>query len=488
MKMIVLIVLQVLVLSSCAQEKYNFITMDVAKPIRWMPFLTPSGEFIYVDKELKEQLPQRFYQASPFLETGYALVGDDLGRKAIINASGELVMGYGPDELELEIIGGLTVLKWVKEYEKFLAPWNWKWNIMSKNVYKKATYVRVVIQVLETNQTLLDKEVPLGENPYSLNPQWVGPEKVVLNDIVYQIQDKRFVKVDQGSLLALDNQGYILASGSTWRLYGKDSKKPLLKELTGLDDIQVNLGPDTFVFSSINQTRFAPEVPKILKSSADNQIYLYPQYDKAFPKEIQSVSPEEMEFLKQTSMIYSISDSPYFLLGRFDYDSEIWAYDWMYLDQNGQVHSQIPDQDFYVLDQLGSVVYPEKRLVFNPEIRSEFHKIGRYYLLDKTTKLYITTVYKNQDDSFRGVFDSQRQIWVIEPKYYDIQILNQEHQILKIQDKPGANWYLFDLKQNKVLGTQDYYWIHSNGKVDFLDNPIYPKGYYIDIRTGKEYK
>ncbi len=212
---------------------------------------------------------------------------------------------------------------------------------MASGIKTTQTYRKTEIRVLETNQLLLSKDVPYNEGYFDIRYNDLDENHILMNDNLYEFKNKKFKKVKSDIYLALDKGRYIPSSSDKFSIYDIKSKKAILADLTGTDKIELILNQQAFVLDSINQDRYAPDVPKLLQNPKTKEIYVYPEYDKAFPKEIKNASAAQLTFLKDVSLVYSVNNSPYFILGKFNYDHEVWAYDWLYVDQNGNLLDKI---------------------------------------------------------------------------------------------------------------------------------------------------
>lgn len=221
---------------------------------------------------------------------------------------------------------------------------------MGGDVKKTTTYVKVRIKVLETQQVLLKEDVPSDDATYSLMVYELDSSRFVLNNALYQIKKGQIKKEKTGIIVILDNGRYFTSSGNTFTLYGVKDKNGIASGLQSTDRLDLKLGEGILTLDSINQERYAPEIPKLLKDNKTQDVYSFPQYDKPFPSEIKQGTAAQMEFLKEVSLVYSVNNSPYFILGRFNYDHSVWAYDWLYIDVKGNLLNEIQVSDFFIFD------------------------------------------------------------------------------------------------------------------------------------------
>lgn len=95
--------------------------------------------------------------------------------------------------------------------------------------------------------------------------------------------------------------------------------------MVGTPSLSIRYGTETIKLEEVNKDRYEPEIPKLLVDRKTDEVYVFPQYEKAFPKEIKKATAAQIDFIKKTSLVYSINNSPYFLLGVFNYDHAVWA-------------------------------------------------------------------------------------------------------------------------------------------------------------------
>ena len=485
---IVLFVINMFFVVSCAKEPNRCIDMKVEKSIDWIPYLTHKGDYVYVDKNLERQIEYSFAQAKPFLPTGYAIVWDGEGKNAVIDSKGNLVVDYTDESIVLNVVGNLTLIKKVLDYDKKMPIWKWDWNILGSSIIKNKTYHKVDIHVLETNQIILSEDVPYDENSYSLNYESLDENHFILNNILYEIKNKRLKKIKSDIVYGLDKGRYIPNSETKFSIYSTNSKKPLLSDLVGTNEFHLVVNNQSLLLDSINLDRYSPIVPKLLKERKNDKIYAFPQYDKAFPSHINQANENQLDFLKEVSLVYSINNSPYFILGRFNYDHDVWAYDWMYLDEQGNLLSEVKVKDFYMMDQIGYVIWPDKYMILSKEELEKDWKIGKIEYVYQSENLYIVDTKLNEEKSKKGVWNADTKEWVLAPLYFSIRILDSVNQTLAIQEHEGENFFVYSYKEKRAVTSAKYVTIYSSGMVMVkkeIDKDVY---FYIDLLTGKEYR
>lgn len=460
------------------------------KPIDWMPYLTLREGYVYVDRKLNRQIEEGFTYAEPFLPTGYAIVGDKEHRNAVIDSEGNLTQDYTEDDIELSQAGGLTLIKVVREYEKKMPIWKWEWMFMAKGIKKEQTYHQVEIRVLETNQVIVSADVPYYEDSFSLNHNLLDQNHLILDDVLYEIKNSKLKKLKSGIPYSLSGGRYIAHSNDKFSIYRAGVKQALFPNLSGITEITVVVNGQQLVMDSINLDRYGYVTvpPKLLHDSKNDKIYVFPQYDKALPKEIDNATEEQVRFMKDVSMVYAIPNSPYFILGRFNYDHDIWAYDWLYVDEEGNLYDEIEAVDFYILDQVGYLIWPDKYLIFNDtELQA---KIGRrgIQIISQSDDLYIVKTQSDNGGEKQGLWNAASQNWEIKPDYHAVKALDGEAQIFAIRKDGDGDYYLHNNRTKTRLGKNTYKDVYASGLAYIVDYTNGDKHFYIDILTGKEYR
>ncbi|MGE8377527.1 MAG: hypothetical protein ACN6PN_04225, partial [Sphingobacterium sp.] len=196
----------ILCMTACAQESTINPSLE---SIHWIPMQTKDKQFVYVDSSLQQQLTQKFYGAEPFTPTGYAIVSNEKNQQALINSKGDFIEHYSDTDLGLQPLGQVTLLMKRREHEKKLPFWNWNWNIMGGGVKKTAPYVKVEIRALETDQILLDKDIPYDENEYNSDAYHLDDKHFVLNGNLYELKNQYLKKLSTKIDMILENGRYI---------------------------------------------------------------------------------------------------------------------------------------------------------------------------------------------------------------------------------------------------------------------------------------
>lgn len=483
-------ILNLLFMTSCASEsdKTQDTTTDntIKNEIHWFPYLTNKGDYVYVDRKLNRPIKQSFAYAEPFLPTGYAIVGDRDRRNAVIDSGGNLVQDYTEHVIDLSAVGDITLMRMVREYEKKMPIWKWEWNIMGGGVRKEQTYHQVQIRVLETGQTILSEDVPYDEDSFSLHHVVLDENHIVLNDVLYEIKHRKLKKLNKAMTYSLDQSRYIPYASGQFSIYKAGEKQALLSNLSGTTQLHVRVNNQPFLLDSINQDRYAPLVPKLLQDTKHDEIYVFPQYDKAFPKQIQQATAAQIAFLKDVSLVYSINNSPYFILGRFNYDHDVWAFDWLYLDQQGNLLDKVEVTGFYILDQVNYLVWPDRYMLFSEkELQKDLGK-RKAQVVHQSDKLYIVKTQRENEEPKEGLWNAESQEWDIQPDYHSLKVLDGARQIFAIQKEHNGNYSLFNNSTKSTYGVNTYKNIYTNGLVHLADDK--EAYFYIDILTGKEYR
>jgi hypothetical protein len=491
MKNIVLSMLSLIAtITGCAQEKRENKSMNslARKVDNSIPFLTKDNKYIYVDKTTLEPIDGRKYKkASLYTSTGYAVVSIE-EKSIVIDINGKEVIKFREGKIILSPVNGLTFYKKHREYKKKMPLWKWEWNIFGGAIKKEQTYYSIEIGVVETKQILLQKEVPWLEKSYYLDMMEVGDEYVFWNETLYEIKNKYLKKKESSILNVLEGNRFIKETRGNFSIYAINQNKALHKGLQGTETLSILIEGQLIDLTEINKERYIPEVPKLLMDNDTKSVYAFPQYDKVFPKEIKKATATQIEFIKQTSLVYSITNSPYFLLGVFNYDHDIWAYSWLYIDIDGNVEDTVDIDHFKVRDQLGYMVWPNREMILPDQFIKNDWKVGKMKYYGGSKELYEVRVNTKEKQNVYGIWNSKEQQWDVTPQYYSIRILDSEREIYAFQKEEDSLFILYDNKKKQEIGTKPYKSIYSNGMVQERTEDGGFVNYYIDIYTGKEYR
>ncbi|WP_144243324.1 hypothetical protein [Sphingobacterium sp. ML3W] len=475
-----------LTLAACAQE--SAITTSKTG-IELVPYLTKNNTYTYVDKDLNPVINETFSYATPFTKTGFAIVGNLDQASAIIDSKGKTISPYTHSNIYMNEVSGYTLLISETSFDKKLPFWKWDWNIMSSDIKKTVPYKHLEVRVLETGQLLFDKKLADQDDDYNFIIHPIDDNHFVWNGDLYKIANKKFKIVKHHIEEVLDKGRYIPVSKNKFEIWESKTKQPILSNLTGKTAIAVTLNNKEVLLDSINQDRFAPVVPKILYDAKTCNTYIYPQYDKAFPKQIQINTKEHESFLKETSLIYSVNNSPYFILGKFNYDHDVWRYDWLYLDDEGNVHDQIPVMDFFITDQVGYNLWPDASMLIPLENIEKDWQLNKIKYVQESDDLFIILLkHETEKIEKKGLWNRNTQQWDIEPNNTDISILDMKRHLYAVQKEKAGDYIIYNNQTKQQVGQKAYASIYANGMVRKKNDAQKDQYFYIDLETGKEYK
>lgn len=477
--------------TACTQEKKDNLPLIPlkTKTINSIPFLTKQNNFVYADKtSLKPLTHQKYQNASLFTTTGFAVVMNEKDEYAAIDEKGRIVLAFSAEEINLNVINGLTFYKKDIEYEKKMPVWKWDWNIMGSGIKKEQTYHKIEIGVLETKQVLLHEDIPYLDDNYYLNFIVVDENHLFWNGTLYEIKKNKLSKIENNIAELLENKRFIKGSNTSFSIFELHQKKAVHSNLIGSETLSLVFGKETITLKEVNKEQYEPEVPKLLMDSKTNDVYLFPQYEKAFPKEITKATASQIDFIKKVSLVYSITNSPYFLLGVFNYDHDVWAYDWLYIDTKGNVTDSIGSYNFKVLDRVGYLVWPDRKMVLPNQYIDKTWKFGKINSYTGMKDQYLIRIENEKELKTIGLWNSLEKNWEIKPDYYDISVLDTEKQIYALQKEQNGSYVLFDNKNKKGVSSKVYQSISSDGLVTVKNGSGKTAYYYIDIYSGKEYK
>lgn len=477
--------------TACTQERKDNSPWIPSKPkaTHAIPFLTGQNDFVYVDKtSLKPVTNQKFRSASVFTATGFAVVGNGKNEYAVIDGNGKTVLDFSTSEINLNVVNGLTFYKRDIEYEKKMPVWKWDWNIMGSGIKKEQTYHKIEIGILESKQVLLHEDIPYLEDNYYLDFIAVDESHLFWNGTLYEIKKNGLSKIENNIAELLENKRFLKSSNANFSMYELGQKKAIHSGLKGTEALPLQFGRETILLKDVNKERYEPEIPKLLLDSKTNDVYPFPQYEKVFPKEIIKAKASQIDFIKKTSLVYSITNSPYFLLGVFNYDHDIWAYDWLYIDTKGNVTDSIDTYSFKVLDQVGNMVWPDRKMILPTQFIDKNWKFGKINSYQGMNDTYFIRIEDEKKLRTMGLWNSKTKTWEIKPEYHDISVLDAEKQMYALQKEEDGLYILYDQKNKKNIGSKGYRSINSDGLVTVQLNSRENIYYYIDIYSGKEYK
>ncbi|MDR6545625.1 hypothetical protein J2810_001673 [Chryseobacterium rhizosphaerae] len=477
--------------TACTQERKDNSPWIPSKPkaTHAIPFLTGQNDFVYVDKtSLKPVTNQKFRSASVFTATGFAVVGNGKNEYAVIDGNGKTVLDFSTSEINLNVVNGLTFYKRDIEYEKKMPVWKWDWNIMGSGIKKEQTYHKIEIGILESKQVLLHEDIPYLEDNYYLDFIAVDESHLFWNGTLYEIKKNGLSKIENNIAELLENKRFLKSSNANFSMYELGQKKAIHSGLKGTEALPLQFGRETILLKDVNKERYEPEIPKLLLDSKTNDVYPFPQYEKVFPKEIIKATASQIDFIKKTSLVYSITNSPYFLLGVFNYDHDIWAYDWLYIDTKGNVTDSIDTYSFKVLDQVGNMVWPDRKMILPTQFIDKNWKFGKINSYQGMNDTYFIRIEDEKKLRTMGLWNSKTKTWEIKPEYHDISVLDAEKQMYALQKEEDGLYILYDQKNKKNIGSKGYRSINSDGLVTVQLNSRENIYYYIDIYSGKEYK
>ncbi len=453
-----------------------------------VPFLTKNNTYTYVDGSMNTVINEQFTKATPFIKTGYAIVENADAQSAIIDKTGKFVVPYTNSYLYLKEVNGLTLVIKETPFDKKLPIWKRDWNIMSRTVKKTAEYKRVEVRVLETDQLLFDKNVEERSNDFNFAVYALDELHFVWNGDLYRIENKRFKRIKSAVDDVLDKGRYILFGKNKFDIWNVKTNQAVLNNLTGKTSISVFIDDRNTILDSINLDRYPPRIPKILYDDKNDNTYVYPQYDKAFPKKIAIETAEQEAFLKEVSLVYSVNNSPYFILGKFNYDHDVWAYDWMYLDDKGNVYTQISVDNFFISDQVGYLVWPSPSMVVPSDNIKKGWKLHKVRYISGSNDLFVIRLKRITDNQERyGLWSRTAQKWEITPEYTALSLLDSERGLYALQrDKDGV-YSIYNNTTKQQVGQKTYVSIYADGLVKQRTEQG-ERYFYINLETGEEYR
>lgn len=455
-----------------------------------IPFLQKNGLFRYVDEDLKPVIDKEFSLASKFSPKGYAFVYDKDFRQGIIDVKGNFIRDFSDKTYETYDLGTLTFIEESREYEKKLPVWKWDWNIMGSGIDKTATFSEVTISVLQTGQKIASKTTNKDEyeEGISLDVSPLDDSHFVMNEKLYEIKGNKVKEIaDKIYFTFTDDQVLVSEKNGNALFYSFDGKLKNTKELKPVKEISIQANGKTIVLDSLNETRYRqrPANATLLKDIKTNEIFPYPNFDKAFPVIFSNLSDGQVSFLNKVTLISSVNKTPYFILGTFNYDK--WKYDYKYVDAKGNFLPSIQAPDFFILGNVGEILWPESDQIISPTFIEEGYQVKKIKKVYGQDSLFFVQIEKN-NVAKKGLWNSKKQQWIIPAEFDDIGILDEQNLIVSLRMEKDEGYYLYDARNRKRITHKTYKSIFADGLITNRTGPNKEEKYYIDIFTGKEFK
>lgn len=478
--------------SNSSIETQAQIKTDYTIQSKLIPYLQKNGLFRYVDDNLHTAIDKEFAYATKFASNGLAFVYDKDNRQAIIDQKGNIIRAYSDKRYGFEILEGLTLLQESKEYEKTLPIWKWEWNIMGSEIDKSASFEEIEISVLETGQKIESKTTNEDEHEEGIDTDIskIDNRYFVMNNKLYEVKGEKINKIADGIYFTFMNEKIVVTENNGNAVFNSiQGKLKKEKELRPLSSFTVLANGSSILIDSLNLTRYIqrPANSRVLQDIKTNEIYMYPNFDKPFPINFAKLSSEDIKFLKGISLIASVPNTPYFILGNFDYDS--WKYNYRYINQKGSFLSNIDIKDFYLTTEIGKIIWPSSNTIIPQDNIEAGYQVSYINRLYEDDNLFSISITKGDERSKKGIWNRKTQQWIIPAEYYNIEELNGDKHIYAVQQKYEGEFMLYDAFRNKYISEKSYRSIESTGLVrKKILNISKDEYFYIDILTGKEYR
>ena len=160
----------------------------------------------------------------------------------------------------------------------------------------------------------------------------------------------------------------------------------------------------------------------------------------------------------------------------------------MYIDTHGNLLPEIQVKDFYMLDRVGYLIWPDQKMILTKNELDKDWKVDKVKYVYQSGNLYIIKTKTQNEGTKEGIWNSDTKKWELEPTYYSVQLLDLDNQIFSLQKEKDDKFILYSNITKHPIGTKSYDSIYSNGLVRITTENKENSYYYIDILTGKEYK
>jgi hypothetical protein len=448
------------------------------------PFLNENNKYNYVDADFNTVIAGEYKRASLFTATGFAVVMNDSFQSAVIDKKGALLIPFGAYEIDLAVVNGITLFRKTLDYNNPLRFWNWSYSLFS-GLNKAVMRSKIEIGVLETKQRLLFKRMMANAYPKpSLSPITVDEQHFLLNDCLYRIKDQKIRKLKNNIIRITGHSTLLKKYKGVYSLFSLSGKRIIKEDFVPVDNWHFNTKHETILLEGLNEYVKRNTFPKILKGKKSGKIYSYPDFDKTLPAEISGANEITIEQIKKVSIIVSVPQSIYFLLGYRV--NETNRYDWLVIDQHGNLLPDLPVENFYITSQLGEILWPDKMSLLPDTFLNEGWKLKKLSKINGSGKHFIAHI-KAGKNTCMGVWDQSDQRWIIPAVHNNILVLDQEKGIYAIEQVKNSGYQLYNSTQKVYISHKKYHTISSRGYVSRKDNSGNIVYFFIDIYSGKEF-
>lgn len=449
------------------------------------PFLTKHKKFIYVDADFNSVIAGEYKRASLFTVTGFAVVMNESFQSAVIHKkTGALVIPFGPHEIDLAVVNGITLFRKTLDYNSPKRFWNWSYNLFS-GLNKTVMRSSIEIGIIETNQRLFFKRMMANTYPKpNLSPVAIDKEHFLLNSTLYRIKDRKVSKLKNNIVRLTALNTLLKKHKAAYSLLSVSGKKLINESFVAAEGWQFNTSYETIQPRGLNERLMPNSFPKILKGKKSGKIYSYPDFDKSLPTEISGADTTVIQQLKNISVIVSVPASIYFLLGYPVNENN--RYGWLTIDQYGNLLSDLPVENFYVTSQLGEVLWPDKANILPGEALKDGWALHKLTKVSGPGKRFIA-VLKKEDKQLTGVWDQSGQNWLIPAVYNKLLVLDAEKDIYAVEQVKDGGYQLYHAKTGSGISNNFYHTIAANGYAGRKDNNGTVVYFFIDIYSGKEF-
>lgn len=479
--------------NACAQQTIPIADSLQEQEQALYPYRNSAGLFGYADKNLQIHIEPQYKTASLFTEQGFAVVTDSLSNTGVIDKNNRVVIPFDYDRIDFSELDDFTLAEAHKTYYSRLRFWEWKFlpgfNLMgtgndNRLFDTKVERLKKTMFVLgQKNRKIRSVRMTASGflSDYS-DISVLDSNQILIDGTLYGIDKRNIHSLARHIKAPLTEHTFAEQQGN--RLYIRDRKGKKIEKsgYTRMDSIEFKV-EDVPVFVNLTQSNYQP-IASAYKGE-DGQTYIYPDFSKPVPRllhdNLQTGDLTAEEMLRGAWTIASVPESDYFMLMSFRDGERFFSF----LDTQGNWHQQLPDTiPFTVVQRTGDILWPDEAHYVPQDQVPEGWKIDGISQLSAESMYHITL--RKDKEVRQGIWDFEKQQWLIAPEYYQVYSLGIDFQQWRVQPEKDGLWGVIS-KEGNVLLKPTYYAIASDGWVQQQENGKYIS-FYLHLPTLTEFR
>lgn len=463
------------------------------------PWRGSKGMFGYCTKEGKVIIMPQYISASPFVND-YAIVQKQ-EMYGVIDRNGKEILPFQYKMIELKGITNATTIAITRiPYNAWWKLGRWRFwpgfSMMGTSHDKRLFDTKVPMMQwelvhLEQEKIFAGKAVDPGtsQTPFSLYDFRINDHHMLINETLYTITPKGIKKTADDIFCVTDDYTLLQQKGKRfvkidWNAKPVDSKTfektSRLSAVTG--GREVTTGNFTFDFSATPTTYcFADEKGKQ---------YVFPNFTHPFPGHIEPYPDAGFtadSILITAMQIIAAPATGHFLI----YGHKAGKRHFFMLDKYGNWETDVHQlQGFTVEGVSGETEFPTAGQLDIGRPLPDGFSVTSFYKASGLIHCYlIKGTYENDDETLSryGIYDNHQKKWKLQPRYASLHPLDEDEEFWAYQLEIHGLWGVINIQNKDIVIPPKYEAINPDGRVfQTLDKKrIY---FYIDVRTGKEYR